>query len=77
MGSHIYELGDHGGLIVMAKNLEPTKTITYSFNEGKTWHDLQISENEIDVTNIIIEPLSIAQEFVVYGTMKKDEEAEP
>lgn len=37
-GSHIYEFGDHGGLIVMAKNLEATKEVVYSWNEGKTWH---------------------------------------
>lgn len=37
-GSHIYEIGDHGALLVMATNLEPTTEIVYSFNEGKTWH---------------------------------------
>lgn len=37
-GSHIYEIGDHGGLIVMAPNLESTTEVVYSFNEGKTWH---------------------------------------
>lgn len=37
-GSHIYELGDHGGLIVMAENTKPTADIYYSFNEGSTWH---------------------------------------
>jgi hypothetical protein len=39
-GPYIYELGDHGGLVVMAKHNEPTKEILYSFNEGKTWHEL-------------------------------------
>lgn len=60
-GAHIYELGDHGGLMVMAKNREPTKTVMYSFNEGKTWHELEISQTPIDITNIIIEPMSISQ----------------
>lgn len=59
-GSYIYEFGDHGGLIVMAKNLEPTKEIYYTFNEGKTWHSLEISSTPIDITNIIIEPYSIS-----------------
>jgi Sortilin, neurotensin receptor 3, len=39
-GPYIYELGDHGGLIVMAKHNQPTTEILYSFNEGKSWHDL-------------------------------------
>lgn len=60
-GSYIYELGDHGGLIVMAKNQEPAREILYSFNEGKTWHELEISQTPIDVTNIIIEPFSVSQ----------------
>jgi hypothetical protein len=59
-GPHIYEFGDHGGLIVMAKNLEATKEIMYSYNEGKTWHTLEISSVPLDITNIIIEPLSIS-----------------
>jgi hypothetical protein len=33
-GAYIYELGDHGGLIVMAKHLSPTQEILYSYNEG-------------------------------------------
>jgi len=36
-GAHIYEIGDHGGLIVMAEHDKPTREIYYSFNEGKTW----------------------------------------
>jgi hypothetical protein len=60
-GPYIYEFGDHGGLIVMAKNMEPTKEIIYSFNEGKTWHSMDISDTLIDITNIIIEPQSVSQ----------------
>jgi hypothetical protein len=59
-GSHIYEIGDHGGLIVMATNTYATTDIVYSFNEGKTWHTLTISDTPIDITNIIIEPYSIS-----------------
>jgi len=46
-GSHIYEIGDHGGLIVMAPNLESTTEVVYSFNEGKTWHTQTISDKPI------------------------------
>ena len=42
-GPYVYEFGDHGGLVVMAKNMEATTTILYSFNEGKSWHELEIS----------------------------------
>jgi len=76
-GSHIYEIGDHGGLIVMAPNLQPTREVYYTFDEGKSWHTLEISQVPIDVTNIIIEPNSISQEFVVYGIYFDDETTEP
>jgi hypothetical protein len=36
-GPFIYEIGDHGALIVMAKHGVPTNEILYSYNEGKTW----------------------------------------
>lgn len=67
-GSHIYELGDHGGLIVMANDVSESNTIMYSWNEGTTWTELQISEEKFQIENIIIEPTSTAQDFVVYGT---------
>ena len=59
-GPHIYEFGDHGGLIVAAKNNMPTKDVVFTFNEGKTWHTVEISKVPIEITNIIIEPLSIS-----------------
>ena len=76
-GSYIYEFGDHGGLIVMARHQEETKEIIYSFNEGKTWHELEISSTPVTVTNIIIEPYSISQQFVVYGTYQPADAPEP
>jgi hypothetical protein len=44
----------------MAKNLEATTEVIYSWNEGKTWHSQPVSEFPLDITNIIIEPNSIS-----------------
>ena len=60
-GVYIYEIGDHGSIIVIAKKNTPTKEIEYSHDEGQTWEKLQISESEIFITNVIIEPNSISQ----------------
>lgn len=57
----IYDLGDHGGLIVAAPNLQSTTQIRYSWNEGKTWSKLKISDVPIFVSNIIQEPKSTSQ----------------
>jgi len=64
----IYEFGDHGGLLVAAPNLQSTTEIRYSWNEGKTWTKLRVSDQPIWVDNIIIEPKSTAQQFVIYGS---------
>ena len=42
-GSHIYEFGDHGAIIVMANDMHETSSISYSWNEGATWHSFQFS----------------------------------
>jgi hypothetical protein len=38
----IYELGDHGSVILAAPNDTPTKKIYYSWDEGKSWTELYI-----------------------------------
>jgi hypothetical protein len=55
-GSHMYEIGDRGGLIVMARDDEPTSEIIYSWNEGVTWETLSITKVPFYVTNILTEP---------------------
>jgi len=64
----IYEVGDHGGIIVAAPNIASTTQIRYSWNEGKTWTKLKVSEEPIFIDNIIIEPKSTSQQFVIYGS---------
>jgi hypothetical protein len=66
-GSHIYEIGDHGALIVIANDQHPTDVVYYSWDEGLSWQELTISTEKIVVKNIIIEPSSTALHFVVYG----------
>ena len=65
-GSHSYEISDHGALIVLAnKNL--TNQILYSWDEGLTWKELKVSEDNIIIKNIIVEPKNISQRFIIYG----------
>jgi hypothetical protein len=48
-GSYIYEIGDHGAIIVIAKKGEPTTEVEFSWDEGLTWQALTISETPIYV----------------------------
>lgn len=72
-GSHIYEIGDHGGLIVIADDQVPTDTILYSLDEGLLWQEIKLKD-KIMVKNIIIEPMSTSQHLVVYGEITKNGE---
>ena len=63
----IYDLGDQGGLIVAAPNTISTKEVRYSWDEGKTWTKLRVSDQLIYVQNIIAEPKCTSQQFVIYG----------
>jgi hypothetical protein len=60
-GSYIYEIGDHGALIVIAKKNQPTTDIEFSWDEGLTWETLKISDKDMYIENIIIEPNSVSQ----------------
>jgi hypothetical protein len=42
-GSHIYEFGDHGGIIVMANDEREVEEVYYSWNEGMSWHVLKFA----------------------------------
>ena len=66
-GSHIYEIGDNGGLILLADYEKPTNRIYYSWDEGLNFEDLIITNEEFLIRNIIIEPKSNSHNFIVYG----------
>jgi len=66
-GSHIYEFGDHGALIVMAYDEGSTDRLLYSWDQGVSWKELKISDTPIQIENIIIEPEATSERFVVYG----------
>ena len=66
-GSHIFEIGDHGALIVAAPDQEATTSVYYTWNEGLTWETVQVSSTPIHITNIVIEPTNTAVHFIVYG----------
>ena len=66
-GSYIYEIGDHGALIVMAEDINKTNTLLYSWDEGISWQEHKFSDVKIKIDNIIIEPDSLSQKFIIYG----------
>jgi len=70
----IYDISDHGALLVAAPNTQATTQIRYSWNEGKTWTKLKVSAEPIWVENIISTYESVTQNFILYGTYDKTAE---
>eukprot|EP00013_Stygamoeba_regulata_P017139 CAMPEP_0177678096 /NCGR_PEP_ID=MMETSP0447-20121125/28816_1 /TAXON_ID=0 /ORGANISM="Stygamoeba regulata, Strain BSH-02190019" /LENGTH=742 /DNA_ID=CAMNT_0019187055 /DNA_START=348 /DNA_END=2576 /DNA_ORIENTATION=- len=67
--SSIYEIGDHGGILVLADNDDPTDTVHYSLDEGLTWQQVHLPY-EVSVENIRIEPSTTATTFLLHGTTR-------
>mmetsp|Transcript_124552 Transcript_124552/g.248482 ORF Transcript_124552/g.248482 Transcript_124552/m.248482 type:complete len:879 (+) Transcript_124552:80-2716(+) len=67
-GAFIYEFGDHGGLVIMADDVRKTKQVVFSWNEGVSWYDFEVSEYTLEVDNIVTEPNATSTKFVMYGT---------
>ena len=39
-GCHIYEIGDHGAILVIAPKGVPSHHVEFSWDEGETWEKL-------------------------------------
>jgi len=66
-GPTIYEIGDHGGIIVMAPLGDSTTVAFFTLDQGKTLQNVTLSNSPIDVYNIISEPSSTGEKFIVQG----------
>ncbi|KAK1940266.1 putative sortilin [Babesia divergens] len=66
-GAFIYEFGDYGGLIVMAEDQRKTKEVVFSWNEGASWFDFNLTKHELSVNNVVIEPKCSSLNFILYG----------
>lgn len=66
--AHQWEYGDHGGVLVLVKSYEPTNTVTYSTNGGKTWTDFEFSSEKVNINDIVTVPRDSALRFLLIGS---------
>jgi len=66
-GNTIYEIGDGGGIVVIAQLNQLTSTLYYTLDEGKTLQSFSFTNNPIQVVNIISGPTLRGTKFVVLG----------
>lgn len=67
-GSHIYEYGDHGAIIVIADDRKASTEVYFSWDEAMTWNELHYTDTGTEIENIVIEPQATSQVFVMYGS---------
>merc|ERR1719163_1637532 len=67
-GSHIYEYGDHGAIIVIADDRKASTEVYFSWDEAMTWNELHYTDSATEIENIVIEPMATSQVFVMYGS---------
>jgi len=67
-GPHLYEIGNKGGIILLAKYNQISKHVMYSIDEGETWntYDLPLDIN-IQIENIRTDPYNSNLNFVIHG----------
>ena len=70
-GRYIYEIGNHGGFIIMAKYGMPTNEIEFSYDFGETWIIRKISQKPLLVSNIVMEPGNRSSQFLLFGSFRK------
>jgi len=66
-GPHVYDMSDHGGLLMMGKLHLTTKhyaSLLYSWNMGKTWNKLRVSSVNSTLYDIFTDPNSVSQTFL-------------
>ena len=67
-GVYIYEFGNHGAVLVLSQVNQPTKEVIYSLDEGLSWNSLHLDTEEMNVTNILIEPTAVSTDFLAFGS---------
>ncbi|SMQ45937.1 unnamed protein product [Zymoseptoria tritici ST99CH_3D7] len=65
-GNWMWEYGDHGSILVIVKEGEPTKSVQYSLDEGRSWKEHEIGE-EMVVSAITTVPSDTSRNFLLWG----------
>ncbi|KAI8911217.1 hypothetical protein DFJ77DRAFT_469221 [Powellomyces hirtus] len=75
--AHKWEFGDHGGILLLVNDAEPTDHIKYSLNMGQSFEDFDIvaglgtgSGAKLKVDRVFSEPGGTGTSFVIVGTLR-------
>jgi hypothetical protein len=65
-GKYMWEFGDQGSIIVIVKDGEPTNTLHYTRDEGKTWKDYKFSDAEHQIIDLTTLPSDNSRNFLLW-----------
>ena len=66
-GRWTWSVGDQGSIIVLAPTHRPTKTISYSVDEGDTWVDFEL-DTEATISDVTTLRSGESRNFLLWGT---------
>ncbi|KAI9709845.1 MAG: vacuolar protein sorting/targeting protein PEP1 [Chrysothrix sp. TS-e1954] len=66
-GQYMWEFGDQGSIIVIVEELSPTRTLSYSKDEGATWEDYEFWDEDMEVSDISTVPSDGSTKFILWG----------
>ncbi|KAK5556632.1 vacuolar protein sorting/targeting protein PEP1 [Exophiala xenobiotica] len=67
-GSYMWEYGDQGSIIVIVKESQPTKSLFYTLDEGRTWKEFEFSPSvEMQIDAITTVPSDNSLNFLLWG----------
>lgn len=71
-GSHIYEMANHGGLLLLVDDQTPVRQALFSYNEGISFHKVKFADKDVYADNIISQPNFKGKHFLIYGKTKNE-----
>ncbi|EEA22297.1 vacuolar protein sorting/targeting protein PEP1 [Talaromyces marneffei ATCC 18224] len=66
-GSHFWEYGDQGSVLVLVAEGKPTREVFFSTDEGDTWEVYQFSEKEVTVLDFSTVPSDTSKNFLIWA----------
>jgi hypothetical protein len=71
--AHKWEFGDQGSLIIIVNDEEPTRSVSYTQDEGLTWHEFDFGET-LRISKVVTVPEDTRRKFLLFGASPKGTE---
>ncbi|QPG76801.1 hypothetical protein FOA43_004195 [Brettanomyces nanus] len=73
-GQYMWEFGDQGTILVIAKSAETTNTVSYSLDQGQTWKDYEFAEKKYMISDLSTVPSDTARRFMLLAEDERGSE---